>query len=164
MVEESVGRTRSVAGMAGFAGRPKDQPPTAQPRRREAETARQGQDEVCLHAGEDVALRLLRERVLAATRAAIGVDHAARPAFAELVDTPEAGDFLGRLIAAQHQLAAPCHGRPDLRVVLADAFDRGVLETVELLQDAGPEALAAIERVAAEAADRRGREGGDAGA
>lgn len=64
-------------------------------------------DLVSVHGGRLVGLQLLRERVLAHTRGLLELpEHVAVPVFAEAIEDETAGEFLGRLLSAQNQLAA----------------------------------------------------------
>jgi hypothetical protein len=87
-----------------------------------------------------VILRLLRERVLARTRSLLGLPLPAQPAhFADASELAVA-DFVGRVWAEQTQMAAlRLHVHPDgqERRTLAEAFELGANETLEMLQDAG---------------------------
>jgi mRNA-degrading endonuclease toxin of MazEF toxin-antitoxin module len=115
------------------------------------------------------ARRLLRERVLTHTRAQLQlVDGEAPPSFAEAVDDESLGDFLGRLLSAQNQLASmrvATHGAAATRTLLDAALRDGATEAAELLaQDvasggAGVAVVAAVleeyaRRLAALVADR----------
>jgi hypothetical protein len=98
-------------------------------------------------AGDDVvvaviavrARRLLRERVLAHTRVALALgegDGDGQPSFAEAVDDEPVGEFLGRLLSAQNQLAArraAALGASGTRACLDAALRDGATEAAELL-------------------------------
>jgi hypothetical protein len=118
---------------------------------------RLGGDVVRVERGAALALPLLRERVLACTRAAFGLADAALPhAFAEVVEGEPVPAFLGRLLSAQNQLAAQRAGTlapAELRRRLADALQAGAEETLDLLALDGSddaEAVAVIAEVLAE--------------
>ncbi|MCA8965599.1 MAG: hypothetical protein H6838_08945 [Planctomycetes bacterium] len=94
-------------------------------------------DEVSLRHGRTLGLRLLRERVLAKTREQLGLaEHSHGMTFAEVTHGEPVGAFLGRLLSAQNQLAAPRAAQwagARLRQALADALQDGAAETLELL-------------------------------
>lgn len=71
-------------------------------------------DRVSVHGGRLVGLQLLRERVLAHTRQLLELpEHVAVPVFAEVPEDETTGEFLGRLLSAQNQLAAQRAGSWD---------------------------------------------------
>ncbi len=136
MPDDSVHSASPIPGLAGFGGRapmpavrPKEHPPEQPPP--------QAGDEVSLRHGRTLGLRLLRERVLAKTRARLGLSEQAHgPTFAEVTQGEPVGAFLGRLLSAQNQLAAQraaSWAGARLRQALADALQDGAAETLELL-------------------------------
>lgn len=132
--------TSPVSPTGGFAGRS-----PAQPRQRgaerEAQESARAPDRVSVDGDAAAAMRLLRERVLARTRAALGVpDGVAVPEFAEVVEGEAVPVFLGRLLSAQNQIAARRSGdwSPEgVRRACHRALEHGVAETLELLQADG---------------------------
>lgn len=143
MADHNVPSPSPVAGLSGYPGRPLPQP-SASPREPAAAAAAvepppEG-DQVLLHPASSIVLQLLRERILARTRAALGLTGgAAVPEFAEVVATEPLPQFVGRLLSAQNQLAAL--RRPPLelarsRRMLAEALQLGAQETSELLAGA----------------------------
>ncbi|MBM4059804.1 MAG: hypothetical protein FJ265_01735 [Planctomycetes bacterium] len=135
MADHTVHSTGPVASTSAPAGRSPNQPShrqhAATPRRRGAA------DSATVHPAAAVALRLLRERVLARTRALLELDDAPLvPAFAEVVEAEAAPAFLGRLLSAQNQIAArrAAAWPPDrVRDALGAAFVQGAAETIEVL-------------------------------
>lgn len=95
-------------------------------------------DQVDVHAAGQVARRLLRERVLAATRAQLELgDGEFVPNFAEALDREPVAAFVGRLLGAQNQLAAlraHAWSPAELRENLDLALRRGVTEVLDMLQ------------------------------
>jgi hypothetical protein len=135
MVDNSVPSASSVPGLAGFAGRqPKD--PTPRPRSGDPQKAC-AEDRVSVHPTCAVALQILRERVLARTRALLELDDAALgPTFAEIVDGEPVPSFLGRLLSAQNLLAArrlPDWPAARVRQALVDGLQQGATEAIDLL-------------------------------
>ncbi|MCK5940906.1 MAG: hypothetical protein KAI24_02955 [Planctomycetes bacterium] len=110
---------------------------------------------MALHQPEQIARRLLRERVLARTRELLELrDGEFVPTWAEAVDAEPVEAFLGRLLGAQNQLAAlrvRALPQPELRRRLDEALRTGVAEVVEMLARDGDDAhgLAAVEVVSA---------------
>lgn len=129
-----------VDAAGGFAGRSggfvggRRQPSQAPPPAAALSTAG---DAVVVAAIAVRARRLLRERVLTRTRAQLGLpDGEAPPSFAEAVDGESIGDFLGRLLSAQNQLAAKrvgALGASATRARLDAALRDGATEAAELL-------------------------------
>lgn len=135
MADNSVRSASSVPGLSGFPGRSPSQPA---PRQAAAEVPAPGaEDLVTVQPVASIALRLLRERVLARTRSQLELDDTtAVPTFAEIVDGEPVPVFLGRLLSAQNQLAARRSGSWDgarIRQELVLALHAGADETVELL-------------------------------
>jgi hypothetical protein len=128
--------TAPVAASGGFADRPKE-PPRQRASAPPPPTANQPHDEVVLANAAARARRLLRERVLARTRARLGLgDGDAVHAFAEAVDSESVDDFLGRLLSAQNQLAAlraRALGPTNVRAELDGALRDGAMEAVQML-------------------------------
>lgn len=136
MADTPIRSASPVPGMPSFSGRAPNQsaqrqPPSVPPR------SGSGGDHVALRPAAAVALRLLRERVLACTRVGLGLDDGmASPEFAEVVEGEPAPAFVGRLLSAQNQLAARRAGTvpaKQLRRILADALQRGGEEALDLL-------------------------------
>lgn len=157
--EEGLRRTDSVPTMGGFAGRHPDQPPNP-PRHREDEPADgrpRAHDEVCVRSDAVAALELLRERVLARTRAELGIGRVSVPVFAGSAAPESIEVFLSRLLSDQNQLAAraaSASSGSELRPALTAAFEAGVAETGELLAEVPGGGGAVVEQVAAEFARR----------
>ncbi len=141
-MSEPVRNAGPVDAAGGFAGRsggfvggrrpPAPPPPAAAPA---------GGDAVVVAAIAVRARRLLRERVLARTRAQLQLpDGELPPTFAEAVDDEPIGEFLGRLLSAQNQLAAlraGALGGAAARAHVDAALRDGAAEAAELLaQDA----------------------------
>jgi hypothetical protein len=135
MADNTVHSTSPVGGISGLQGR-------AQPSQRPPATdsdshAPAAEDRVMFRPVASIALRLLRERVLARTRQRLELDEAVVvPVFAEVVEGEPVPKFLGRLLSAQNQLAAlraaswePVRVREALMIALRQGAD----ETVELL-------------------------------
>lgn len=141
-------RTGSVLSLGGLAGRHPDQ---NLPRPRdgsEDENEPTTRDEVCVRSDAGVALRLLRERVLARTRQRLALGEVSVPVFFEPVESESIEVFLSRPISDQNQLAgliANC-ARSDLHM----AFSDGLAETRELLASASEQAQSTVELVASE--------------
>jgi hypothetical protein len=98
------------------------------------------QDEVRLHAGRGVALQLLRERVLATTRALLAIEthHTVAPAGDEPM--PSIGDFLSRLLSEQNQLAAARAGSWEpvrIRRAIVDGMQNGAADALDVLESSG---------------------------
>ena len=140
-------------GTVGGHGQPA--PPTRSPENSAQAPVREGlADGVVLHLPAAIVRRLLRERVLARTRARLGLkDGECVPSFAEEVDAESLDAFVGRLLGAQNQLAALRNGampKPELRRRLDEAMRDGTAEVIEMLTGDGSDlrALAAVEVVA----------------
>lgn len=162
---EDVRSTGPVSTVGNFPGRgtghspqhsPKKGPATAEPAR--------PTDQVSVGHVASSVLRLLRERVLASTREALGVDEGhATPEFAEILEGEPVPAFLGRLLSAQNQLAASrrAHGGELTAAVVRsrcdDALLAGANETLELLAanpHVDPTAATIVAEVLAEHARR----------
>ena len=162
MAENLVQGTRSVVGLSGQPGRTPNQPSQRHAAGDSGPGSELGQpvvphDEVSFRPIASVALRLLRERVLARTREVLQLDESiAVPVFAEYVEGEPVPQFLGRLLSAQNQLAGRRTGVWDavhLRQELVKALKLGADETVELLTADGlhvDEAVAVVFLVLAE--------------
>ena len=153
-MSDSLHSPSPVDRAGGFAGRAPNRQPADKPNHRptHGHGAEPAADAVELSAAP--VRRLLRERVLACTREALGVQaapHPTGPVFAEAVDSEPLSTFLGRLLSAQHQLAVQVHQTD--RVVLAGAFAAGAAETIELL---GESSFATVEAALAGYAERTG--------
>lgn len=113
-------------------------------------------DRVSMHRGRLFGLQMLRERVLAHTRTLLDLpEHLAVPVFAEVPEDETTGEFLGRLLSAQNQLAAHRAGPWDaarLRRCVDGALRGGAEETCAMLAEQGrdEEALAAAAEVLVE--------------
>jgi hypothetical protein len=149
-VDDTLRSASPVQGMAGY-GRYSAQHPHARDAKRDTEDRAECADAVSLHGGRTLGLRLLRERVLARTRTALGFPAAvASLPFAEITDGEPVGAFLGRLLSAQNLLAglmaiAAPGAHP--RELCDAAFRDGAEETLELLtRDDRPD-LAALDVV-----------------
>lgn len=157
---DSLPKTPPVGSVPSYAGQPRrgaqhrrgaradgedDSPIAEQSKRR---------DGVDVHLPEAIARRLLRERVLARTRVALGLrDGEFVPRFAEDVDAEPLTAFVGRLLGAQNQLAAlrvAELSQSELRARLDRAMRDGVAEVVEMLSCDGEDehAVAAVAVVA----------------
>ncbi len=140
MATDSVHSANPVPALAGYGSRAAGQP-QKQPAEQAAlpADAHEATDAVSVHHGRTLGLRLLRERVLARTRAALRLtDRVHAHEFAEIVEGEPVGSFLGRLLSAQNQLAAVRAAQwsaPRLRRTLAAALLAGVQETLLLLTD-----------------------------
>jgi len=127
MADHNVQSPSPVPGLAGYPGRalPQPQAPAKEAPTASAEAEPEG-DQVLLHAASSIVLQLLRERILARTRAALGLtDSLAVPEFAEMVADEPLPAFVGRLLSAQNQLAARRRPLLDLarsRRLLAEAL------------------------------------------
>jgi hypothetical protein len=104
-----------------------------------------------------VVRRLLRERVLAATRLALSVpEQPELHPFAEVIDGETAAMFVGRLVSAQNQIAALAAARvpaATLRLRLDTALRTGIEDTLSLLADNGRDETEAVAIVAEVFAD-----------
>lgn len=146
MADSPLHSTSSVAGPGGFPARP--QPWSgSRPAPRE-QGSQPSADRVSLEPAVSLARRLLRERVLARTRARLELDDAsAGPEFAEVLDCETLTAFLGRLLSAQNQLAARRAGTwpaPRVRRCLDAALQAGAAETLELLAAQGHDDASAV--------------------
>lgn len=130
----NAGPVDAAGGFAGrsggfVGGRRAPTPPTA--------AAPTAGDAVVVAAIAVRARRLLRERVLTSTRAQLELpDGETPPSFAESMDGESIGDFLGRLLSAQNQLAskrAGALGAAATRARLDAALRDGATEAAELL-------------------------------
>ena len=155
MTDHPVRSAGPVSPPGGFTGRSGGQAPHRPPGRRAQPSP--AVDRVSLHGAEPVALRLLRERVLACTRVRLELDDApVGPEFAEVTEGEPAAAFLGRLLSAQNQLAARRAGSwpaAEVRRRCDEALRAGAQETLDLLaadrrDDAA--ALAVVAEVLAE--------------
>lgn len=152
MADNPVRTTSPVPGFSGFPGR-SSSPSSGQPHRRDAEAATAGaEDQVQVTGGATIVLRLLRERVLARTRALLQLGQAVTGhCFAEVLDGEPVPAFVGRLLSAQNQIAA-CRAAawpPErLRTALAEAVQFGADETIDLLVAGAHASREAIDLVA----------------
>lgn len=118
------------------------------------------QDEVRLHAGRGIALQVLRERVLAATRSQLELDVAPAPRLSAAEAMPTVGDFLSRLLSEQNQVARLRAGAWEatrIRRAIVEALQGGAAETLDLLEHSGrfePESVQVIVEVLAEFGQR----------
>lgn len=158
MAEHNVQSPSPVAGLAGYPGRPlpqQQQGPAKEVPQAGAEPVAEG-DQVLVHAASAIVLQLLRERILARTRVALGLPSSlVVPEFAERVADESLPDFVGRLLSAQNQLAArrlPPFDLARSRRLLAEALQQGAHETTELLAGAehGAEGQALVRAVLVE--------------
>lgn len=153
-MSDSLHSASPVDRVGGFAGRAPNRQPGGQPGSRKPEGRG---PEVAVDAVQLSTLpvrQLLRERVLAATRAALALPASTPsvgPVFAEAVDSEPLTTFVGRLLSAQQQLAGATH--QGHRLLLASAFDAGAAEAVELL---GEGARAVVNGALAAYAERIG--------
>lgn len=165
---DSLPKTPPVGSVPSYAGQPR----RGAPRRGGAQAEGEGggplsdrskrRDGVDVHLPESIARRLLRERVLARTRVALGLrDGEFVPRFAEDVDAEPLAAFVGRLLGAQNQLAAlrvAELSQPELRVRLDRAMRGGVAEVLEMLsRDVEDEHAVAAVAVVADALAEYGR-------
>lgn len=152
MADDSVRRTGSVPTMGGFAGHQGEE--SLQRRRQqpeaEAEARPRPDDEVTLHSDATAALRLLRERVLACTRERLGLGALHVPAFAEIVEGEAVGAFVSRLLSDQNQLVGHAPAGAGRQHERTASFGQGLVETRELLAEAGAEIGALLAAVEAE--------------
>jgi hypothetical protein len=132
---DSLRSTTPVSGAGGFAGRSlarQERHATPQPG-----TPPDAGDRVDVESSATLARRVLRERVLACTRAQLEIGDAdGVPVFAEAIDTEPIELFVGRLLSAQNQLAArrlPAWGAPRVRRALDAALRTGAAEAVDML-------------------------------
>jgi hypothetical protein len=151
MADESVRSPGPVNALGGFAGRPAQDVPRREPRPGSGHRAAGG-DRVNLHAAAAVALALLRQRVLARTRALLELGEGPTgPEFAEVTEGEPVPVWLGRLLSAQNQIAARRAGDwPADRVRRAcdQALHDGAAETLDMLAADGADDAAAIQVVA----------------
>ncbi|MGC6488486.1 MAG: hypothetical protein ACON4Z_12635 [Planctomycetota bacterium] len=164
-MSDSLRHTAPVRSVPGYAGQRREAPrhrggshgghPSEPGRTAESKTT----DGVEVHLPESIARRLLRERVLARTRVALGLqDGEFVPRFAEDVDAEPLAAFVGRLLGAQNQLAALRVGelsQPELRARLDSGLRAGFDEVVEMLSRDGDDehTVAALAVVAAALAE-----------
>lgn len=153
---DSLRSTTPVTGAGGFAGRASPEPrPRAHPGQAaaEREATAGGGDRVELGGAGQLARRLLRQRVLAGTRAGLELPTAdGGPVFAEVIDEEPLPLFVDRLWSAQNQLGArrlAAWGAGRVRQVLDAALRRGADETIDLLLHAGSQGEAGAGVVAA---------------
>jgi hypothetical protein len=134
---DSLRSTTPVSGAGGFAGR-------SLARQERHSTPHAGTppatgDRIEVESSALLARRILRERVLARTRAELELadnDGDGAPVFAEAIDTEDLEVFVGRLLSAQNQLAArrlPAWGGPRVRRALDAALRTGAAEAIEML-------------------------------
>lgn len=147
---------QSTAPIPPAGGNPPNRQPgrgsrePAPPKERQAPRAT---DRVSVHGGRLFGLQMLRERVLAHTRSLLELsEHLAVPVFAEVPEDETVGEFLGRLLSAQNQLAAHRAGQWDavrLRRCVDAGLRGGAEETCAMLAEQGrdKEALAAAAEV-----------------
>ncbi len=151
MADSPVRSTSPVNAPGGFAGRANGGTPPRSQSRPQASTP-PAADRVTVVHGAMVALRLLRERVLARTRGLLELgEDVIGHEFAEMLDGEPAPAFLGRLLSAQNLLAARRAGSwPGARVraCLDEALRGGAEETLELLAADGHADPAAVAIVA----------------
>jgi len=154
---EEVRSAGPVSTVGGFPGRGTANMPQPHPKKGQAaaEPPRPG-DRVNVHGLAADVLRLLRERVLASTRAVLGIDEGtAAPEFAEIFEGEPVPAFLGRLLSAQNQLAARRQAVGDrtaaqIRSLCDQALAAGAAETLDLLaanphvDPAGPAIVAEV--------------------
>ncbi len=153
---ESLRSTAPVAAAGGFPAR--SNPRATRSGETSAEAQEKPQDRVELEPQVLVARHVLRERVLACTRIGLGLAQVpdAAPAFAEAIDTEPVAAFLGRLLSAQNQLAAPRvrdWGPVRVRQGLDAALRTGAQEAIEMFAThlgGGDPAIAVIHAVLAE--------------
>lgn len=129
--------TPAVGSAGGFAPRTPDRRP-GRSGQHTADGPRPPGDDVAVAASAaTIARRLLRERVLARTRALFALrDHDHGPVFAEVIDDEPAHEFVGRLLSAQNQLVARSVAALPATVArerLDRALRDGVQETLDLL-------------------------------
>ncbi|MFN9843196.1 MAG: hypothetical protein ACK57Q_02560 [Planctomycetota bacterium] len=116
-------------------------------------------DDVVLAAIAVRARRLLRERVLTATRRLLQLadgDGDAQPSFAEAVDDESIGEFVGRLLSAQNQLVARrsgALGAVRTRACLDAALRDGAGEAADMLAHDAASGGAGVAVVAAALAE-----------
>ena len=135
-MDDSLRSTTPVTGAGGFAGRAPAQRHEQRGASAPSEPERAA-DRVDVDAAVAVARRVLRERVLARTRERLELgDGVQAPEFAEAIDAEPVAAFVGRLLSAQNQLAAPRAqpwGSTRVRQALDDALRDGAAEAIELL-------------------------------
>lgn len=167
MADNPIESARPVSGMGHAFARHQDVPGGA-PTAHHDETARPQDDRAEVRRGRELALDLLRHRVLAHTRQQLELaPNAPVPEFAEVADGEPIPAFLGRLLSAQNQLAACCHGRfpaAELRRRLDGALQQGADETIDVLVENGTaDAVAVVVDVLAEYGRRLAALSDDAG-
>ena len=117
-------------------------------------------DEVRLHAGRGIALQVLRERVLAATRAQLELESTPPPRLPIDEAMPTVGEFLSRLLSEQNQVARLRAGSwdgPRVRRAIVEAMQSGAADALDLLEHSGrfePESVQVIVEVLAEFGQR----------
>lgn len=149
---------QSTAPIPPAGGNPPNRHPgrgSREPAPRQERPAPRAADHVSVHGGRLVGLQMLRERVLAHTRSLLELsEHLAVPVFAEVPEDETIGEFLGRLLSAQNQLAAHRAGQWDavrLRRCVDAGLRGGAEETCTMLADGRDElALAAAAAVLVE--------------
>ena len=108
---------QSTAPIPPAGGNPPNRQPgrgAKEPPPRQERPAPRAADRVSVHGGRLFGLQMLRERVLAHTRGQLELpEHVAVPVFAEVPEDETVGEFLGRLLSAQNQLAAQRAGQWD---------------------------------------------------
>ena len=149
---------QSTAPIPPAGGNPPNRHPGrgGKPSPRQERPAPRPGDRVSVHYGRLFGLQMLRERVLAHTRSQLELsDHLAVPVFAEVPEDETVGEFLGRLLSAQNQLAAHRAGQWDavrLRRCVDAGLRGGAEETCAMLAEQGrdEQALAAAAEVLVE--------------
>lgn len=150
---------QSTAPIPPVGGNPPNRHPGRggkEPAPRQERPAPRAADRVSVHCGRLFGLQMLRERVLAHTRTLLELpEHLAVPVFAEVPEDETTGEFLGRLLSAQNQLAAHRAGQWDavrLRRCVDAGLRGGAEETCAMLAEQGrdEEALAAAAEVLVE--------------
>jgi hypothetical protein len=149
---------QSTAPIPPAGGNPPNRHPgrgAKEPPPRQEPPAPRATDRVSVHGGRLFGLQMLRERVLAHTRSLLELtEHLAVPVFAEVPEDETVGEFLGRLLSAQNQLAAQRAGQWDagrLRRCVDAGLRGGAEETCAMLADGRDElALAAAAAVLVE--------------
>src|SRR5687768_137912 len=109
MVDSPVGSTQPAGDRQSFGGAPygRRQERHGEPPQAAAPAGAGGGDGADVRRGRAVALELLRERVLARTRALLGLDDGVHvPAFAGGGAADDVAAFAGRLVSEQNQLLA----------------------------------------------------------
>jgi hypothetical protein len=151
---DSLHSTTPVPAAGGFAGHRPDargRPPAPRDGQdRPATGAEHSTPRVDREAADVVARRLLRERVLARTRARLAVPSGAVLDFAEDIAGETIEQFVGRLLSAQNLIAARRSGvdHATIRAGLDEAMREGCADAREMLATDDP-ADAALGVVAA---------------